>query len=166
MMLTLFYRLMEAHIIPLQLLVSLVVSGVYDVVNPRGQLSFVLRASLGICSGCRLLGFLTMVAFFYRYRRYHQLCVDLQEEDQRLASQLNDTKCEYDRSRTKQCDIGWREAVVFPVSGVLFGAIPALQATLTHLFTARLRYTVSLKPMYAKVSGSLDGGLELGKPVD
>jgi hypothetical protein len=41
---------------------------------------------------------------------------------------------------------GIAEAGLFVVGGFLYGAIPALQAEVSHLFTVRLTYVVSLKP--------------------
>ena len=43
-------------------------------------------------------------------------------------------------------NVGIFEVATFPIGGFLFGAIPALQAVLSHLFTDRLTYVVSLKP--------------------
>jgi hypothetical protein len=36
--------------------------------------------------------------------------------------------------------------MLFPIGGFVFGAIPAMHAEISHLFTDRLTYVVSLKP--------------------
>lgn len=41
---------------------------------------------------------------------------------------------------------GFLEGVLFPIGGLIFGGIPATQAVISHLFTERLVYVVSLKP--------------------
>ncbi|KAK5685058.1 hypothetical protein LTS10_003133 [Elasticomyces elasticus] len=153
-MLTMLHRLLEAHILPLQLVVALTSSTLYDTAKSTDSLPFVLRASFVICSACRLSGFAAMVLFVYRYKKYHHLCVELRRADERLAQKLGDADGEKDAEPTTLASIGWREAVVFPVAGVLFGAVPALQATLMHLYSVRLVYTVSLKPLYAKTPRS------------
>ncbi|KAK3659987.1 hypothetical protein LTR56_000913 [Elasticomyces elasticus] len=153
-MLTMLYRLLEAHILPLQLVVALTSSTLYDTAKSSRPLPSVLRVSFIICRACRLLGFGAMILFVYRYRAYHYLCVELRRADEKLARKLGDADNEKGAEPTTMASIGWREAVVFPVAGVLFGAIPALQATLMHLYSVRLVYTVSLKPLSARTQRS------------
>ena len=47
---------------------------------------------------------------------------------------------------------GWKppylfDRIVFPVAGVLYGALPAIYAQLAHFWTDKLTYGVSMKPI-------------------
>ena len=62
------------------------------------------------------------------------------------------------------------EAVLFPLGATIFGVIPALQAVVSHIFTQRLTYIVSLKPQLlirrqqVEESGDDARGRSLGTP--
>lgn len=89
-----------------------------------------------------------MIVFFYRYEKYHRLCVGLRQEEMRRAGMLEEMT-EHDGFSQKVFQhAGLFEAALFPIGGFVFGAIPALQAVLSHVFTDRLTYVVSLKPQF------------------
>ncbi len=142
---TVFLRLWEAHMIPLHLALVLTISGLYKAVHPDSHIPMMLNTSLDICSVLRLLGFLIMMAFLYRYNRYHRLCLRLRIEDAQLARGEGVSWGENISSHRSA--IGMHEAVLFPLGGLLFGALPALQATVMHVFTTQLHYVVSAKPL-------------------
>lgn len=141
----LFHRLFEAHFLPLHLSLILATATIYD--NVWGHLiPRDLSMALHICSLSRWVGWVLIVTFFYRYEKYHRICVQLRKEDMINAGMKKEAG-EEDRFSPEV--FKWfrlMEAGIFPFGGFLFGAIPALQAVLSHVFTERITYHVSLKP--------------------
>ncbi|KAF2173915.1 hypothetical protein M409DRAFT_62133 [Zasmidium cellare ATCC 36951] len=143
---TLYHRLFEAHFLPIHLAVILTTSSIYSAFLPSFLVPHVLKVALDFSGFCRLIGFCTMLTFFYLYERYHRLCVGLRKEEMRRAGMLEDME-EADGFTANVFQVaGLFEAALFPIGGFIFGAIPAMQAVLSHLFTDRLTYVVSLKP--------------------
>ena len=142
---TLFHRLFEAHFLPTHLVVILTTSAVYDIawgpLVPRE-----LALALYICSICRWIGWTLIVIFFYRYEKYHQLCVAHRQEEMRKAGLLKDGTEHYGFCHSAFLWFGLLEAGIFPLGGFIYGALPACQAILSHVFTDKLAYQVSLKP--------------------
>jgi hypothetical protein len=87
-----------------------------------------------------------MMCFFHRYEQYHRLCIGLRREEMREAGLLEGMVKDDTFSPNVFLGGGMFEAALFPLGAFIFGAIPALQAVVTHVFTERLTYTVSLKP--------------------
>lgn len=160
--LTLFHRLFEAHIIPAHLVSILATLASYDATNAGGGVHLILRTTLALCSACRAFGFMTMVAFIYRYNGYHQLCAALHAEDGERSDPTHTAIVDDHELEVKALRIGPWEAVVFPIGGVIFGALPALQATVMHIWTAHLHYSVSLKPLTVQRKDKNSDLLELG----
>ena len=140
-----FHRLFEAHFLPLHLVLILTAATVYT--NIGGDLiPREIDLALYFCGICRLVGWALIVTFFFRYETYHRLCVELRREDMRRAG-MKDEAAEEENFNTRVFQwFGLFEAGIFPLGGFLYGAIPALQAVISHLFTDRLTYHVSLKP--------------------
>jgi hypothetical protein len=146
---TLYMRLFEAHFLPIHLCVILTTSSVFTMFYPSFLIPEVLKIALDFAGWCRLAGWLLMLCYFWRYETYHKLCVGLRQEEMRKAGMLEDMQ-EHDGFSTNVFQIaGFVEAGLFPIGGFIFGAIPALQAVLSHVFTDRLVYVVSLKPQLA-----------------
>ena len=148
-LITIFHRLFEAHFLPTHLAVILTTSGIYTLLHPSFLIPSALKLALDVSGWLRLVGFCTMLVFFFLYERYHKLCVGLRQEEMRRAGLLEDMRdndgfCH----RTFQV-AGLLETATFPIGGFIFGAIPAMQAVISHLFTDRLTYVVSLKPQLA-----------------
>ncbi|KAF2213719.1 hypothetical protein CERZMDRAFT_39472 [Cercospora zeae-maydis SCOH1-5] len=136
----------EAHFLPVHLCVILITSGIYTFFTPSFLVPTVFKMALDFSSHCRLFGWCTMLCYFYLYDRYHKLCVGLRQEEMRQAGLLGDME-DNDSITTNIFQLaGLFEAALFPIGGVVFGAIPAIQAELSHFFTERLTYVVSLKP--------------------
>jgi hypothetical protein len=144
--LTVFYRLFEAHFLPTQLALVLTTSGCYNLAYPSFLMPFLLKETLQVCSACRLISFGLMMCFFHRYEQYHRLCIGLRREEMREAGLLEGMVKDDTFSPNVFLGGGMFEAALFPLGAFIFGAIPALQAVVTHVFTERLTYTVSLKP--------------------
>lgn len=146
---TLYHRVFEAHFLPIHLCVILSISAIYGLLIPSFLVPRILRIALEVSGWCRLAGFLLMLLFFHRYSKYHLLCLELRQEEMRRAGLLDDMIDNDGFSSSVFQVAGLAEAIVFPIGGFAFGAIPALQAVLSHLFTDRLTYVVSLKPQLA-----------------
>jgi len=148
-LLTLYQRLFEAHFLPIHLVVILTTSSIFTFFYPGFLIPEVLHLALDFSGWCRLAGWLLMLCFFHRYDQYHRLCVGLRQEEMRKAGMLDDMT-EHDGFSPHVWQVaGFWEAGLFPIGGFIFGAIPALQAVLSHLFTDKLTYVVSLKPQFA-----------------
>ena len=145
--LTLYSRLFEAHFLPTHLVLILIATALYDLFCPTFLMPGALRVALAFSGWCRFVGFCLMVYFFYRYEQYHQLCIGMRVEEMREAGLLEDMEeTDSDFSPNVFLKFGIVEAMTFPLGGIIYGAMPALQAVLMHLFTERLTYVVSLKP--------------------
>jgi hypothetical protein len=140
-----FLRLFEAHFLPLHLPLILAVSAIYEnftsLIFPRE-----FAMALAFASYCRWVGWVLVVCFFYRYETYLKLCVRLRKEEMRQAGLVNDENADEGYCPRVFRWFGVMEAGTFPLGGFVFGAIPACQAILSHVFTERLTYQVSLKP--------------------
>jgi hypothetical protein len=148
-LMTVFHRLFEAHFLPIHLAVILSTSGIYTLFYPPFLIPPALKMALDISGWCRLIGFCTMIFFFYLYERYHRLCVGLRQEEMRRAGMLEDMKQGDGFTHNTFQFAGILEAVLFPLGGFAFGAIPAMHAVVCHMFTDKLTYVVSLKPQFA-----------------
>ncbi|KAI7349720.1 hypothetical protein KC320_g5922 [Hortaea werneckii] len=147
--LTLYVRLFEAHFLPIHLAVILTTSSIFQFVVPGFMMPEVLRLALNFAGWCRLAGWLLMLLFFHRYNQYHRLCVALRKDEMRKAGMLGEVS-EHDGFTSQVFQVaGLLECGLFPLGGFIFGAIPALQAVVSHVFTDRLTYVVSLKPQFA-----------------
>ncbi|KAF2772456.1 hypothetical protein EJ03DRAFT_266627 [Teratosphaeria nubilosa] len=146
---TLSMRMFEAHFLPIHLAVILTTSSIFTLFYPRFLIPEVLKMAMDFSGWCRLAGWLLMLAYFWRYETYHRLCVSLRQEEMRRAGMLEQMKENDGFSHRVFQVAGFMEAGLFPLGGFIFGAIPAVQAVLSHIFTDRLVYVVSLKPQLA-----------------
>lgn len=111
-----------------------------------------------------------MISFIYRYEQYHRLCTGLRKEEMRKAGLLEEMAAFDTFSPNVFLKGGIFEAMVFPIAGFIFGVIPALQAVIMHVFTERLTYIVSLKPLLAnrqqqiESTGSVDVDIDVRSP--
>lgn len=143
-----FERLFEAHFLPTHLVLVLLTAEWHTFFHPEFPLPATIRATLNICSLSRWLSFLLVLAYFYRYDQYHRRCVELRKKEMRVAGLLHQLDEHDGFTPTSLLGGGLLGAALFPVGGVLFGALPALQAVICHVFTERLMYVVSLKPRF------------------
>lgn len=142
----LYHRLFEAHFLPTHLYVVLVCSSLYTFFYSNIPIPSILQVALDIAGWARLMGFCTMIFFFYNYERYHNLCVGLRQEEMRRVGLLDEMVSNDSVSTKVYQYAGFLEGVLFPISGLVFGGLPATQAVVSHLFTERLVYVVSMKP--------------------
>jgi len=102
-----------------------------------------------LCSWLRALGYLSMLGYFILYRRYHRICLRSRENYMRTAGLYEDFKKKDYFSTSCFPVLGIFEVAIFPISGFLFGSIPAAVAITSHLWTDSLVYVVSIKPQAA-----------------
>ncbi|KAK4614109.1 hypothetical protein CLAFUW4_08867 [Fulvia fulva] len=146
---TLYHRIFEAHFLPIHLATILTCSEIYSFFYPKFLVPTILHHALQLSGFCRLIGFCSMLTYFYHYERYHRLCVGLRKEEMRRAGLLEEMEENDGFTPNVFLYIGLFEVATFPIGGFVMGAIPALQAVISHLFTDRLTYVVSLKPTKA-----------------
>ena len=157
-LLLLYSRLYEAHFLPAHLTVALISAVIYTSVQaPPAHASPadyptpaypLLLWSFSFTGTLRLLGFLGTACFIRLYERYHAACVRAREDEMRAAGLWADMAFAHRSLREN-----WTDYVALPVNGVLFGTAPAVIAGMCHLWTDRLVYTVSAKPLKKLASG-------------
>lgn len=112
--------------------------------------------SLQICDVLRIVGMGILLALVRRYNAYYRVCNELRAEDMREGSKRHPECTEVESEFRAYCPVksGFLEAAAAPLVGLLLGALPALQATVMHLFTIKLQYVVSAKPLFAKMASN------------
>ena len=83
-----------------------------------------------------------MLFWYYLYERYHWVCVSLRQSEMRKAGLYDETEFSF-RLGSRY----WLEWIAFPISGVIFAALPMMVAQWSHLWTERLVYQVTAKPI-------------------
>ncbi|KAL4894814.1 hypothetical protein BDV59DRAFT_175025 [Aspergillus ambiguus] len=100
--------------------------------------------AFGITAVLRTASFFGMNVCLLLYDRWHALCLRTRQDDM-VAAGLGDcgfsTRCWWHGSILL-------ERVCFPIAGTIFGPIPTFQAVFSHLWTDRLEYRVSKKPVF------------------
>lgn len=168
---TVFRRLFEAHIVPLHVMVAVALPALYQSVRADLQIPVLLASTLHLCNLLRLLSLFILLIFIQRYGRYYDLCRRLRASDQRASDPKRAETTELvDEVRAHRWRIvhGLLEIAASLIAGLLFGALPALQATIMHLWTTRLQYMVSFKPLLAPSSPSnfdAEQAREEGRPT-
>ena len=152
---TMFYRLFEAHILPGQVLPILLVAfivipnkanffpwinnyiwGLISEARPHP----VLLLSMSLCQILQMLSFIGTITMVTYYEKYHQwVGVERWERFTHLGKRSS-LQCK----RTKLHLFDW---VCGSVSGIVFGVLPLYHAQISHIFTNRLDYKVASKPV-------------------
>jgi Glycosyl transferase family group 2 len=141
----LFHLLWEAHLSPSHFVLTLLASALYTLSTPRSDIHPHLLWAFSVCAVLRNISFLLMQLVFSLYEDLHALCVYKRASDMRDAGiSDSDTMFSY-REPMRWTYLA--ERVLFPVAGVVFGTVPALQAQLCHFWTDKLVYTVTAKPL-------------------
>lgn len=147
-----FSRLFEAHFLPAHLFLMIVTSAAFTPGSGKNNNNSWLYFVLDLTGYMRLVSYFVMVAYFaFFYERYHRICVQAREREMikaGLHSQMADQFSKRGRSNWQF----WPDYFLFPVSGVMFGAICLFQAVFSHFWTDKLVYLVSAKPVRALVA--------------
>lgn len=140
--LVLFHRIFEAHFLPMLLPLSVIASAVYQLFVPAAVTPPALLCAFRVCGILRNLSFGIMIFWFHLYERYHYVCVSIREVEMTRAGLKEDVDFTYRRGA-----MFWVDWFIFPLAGVMFGALPAIKAQGSLIFTDRLGYKVTLKPL-------------------
>lgn len=144
----LFHRLFEAHFLPTHLTIALLSAIIYSACVPADATNPYLQWSFGFNGTLRLIGLILTVCYVYLYEGYHRICVRTREDEMKRVGL-------WERMPDGFSHRSWRRNLIdyslMPVTGALFGTIPAMVAEICHFWTDRLVYTVSAKPLLKKV---------------
>lgn len=93
------------------------------------------------------------------YESFHAVAVRSREDEMKRAGLYEDMQGEFSHRHWRR---NWIDYTCLPLTGTLYGTIPGVMAELSHLFTDRLVYTVSAKPLLQRrVAGEVDKGIAL-----
>ncbi|KAF4122415.1 hypothetical protein GMORB2_7407 [Geosmithia morbida] len=134
------HRLYEAHIMPVHMPIFVVASTIFLYVTEGKEDTGNLHWLLEICGPLRALGFMAGAGYIFLYERYHHACVAMREKEMKDAG-LYQGMCFSHRSFRNN----WGDYAMVPIVAPLYGAIPCIQAEVSHFWTAELVYTVSKK---------------------
>ncbi|MCJ1389691.1 hypothetical protein MMC18_002548 [Xylographa bjoerkii] len=139
----LFHRLFEAHFLPSHLTIALVSAVLYSTLVPPILTHRWLLWSFGFNATMRLIGFCLFSFYLFLYESYHQLCVRTREDEMKRAGLWDRMQGGFTHRTWKRNFIDY---CLMPVTGTMFGTIPAVMAEISHFWTDQLVYTVSAKP--------------------
>jgi hypothetical protein len=157
----LLHLLWEAHILPTHFVLMLLFSVIYTALTPVDKIHPQLLWAFATCTTTRNASFVVMQVAFTLYDSYHHLCVTTHAQNMQVAGISNETFVFRYPWEAKYL----AERILFPVSGAIYSAAPAVYAQVCHFWTDRLVYNVSLKPTrtWSDVSRASDGlGLDVG----
>ncbi|KKK13941.1 hypothetical protein ARAM_005608 [Aspergillus rambellii] len=145
--LALLHLLWEAHFLPCHLVILLLFSTVSEQLTPREALHPDMAWAFWFTGLLRAGSFVWMNLCLVLYERWYAVCLQTRKTDM-LAAQVADTGFSVRR--------WWHlpmllERLVFPVAGMVFGAVPTVHAVFSHFWTDRLEYRVSKKPKFASL---------------
>lgn len=154
-----FMRLFEAHVLPVHLTIVLLASTIYQVIVPAADRTPLMTFFLNFTAFLRTLSFCVMILFFSLfYERFHATCITAREQAMKRAGlyeQLSDQFSYRSRQRLQT----WIDYFIFPVAGMIFGSLTAVQATMSHFWTDRLVYVVSQKPLLERMAVKLEAAV-------
>lgn len=140
--LPLFHLLWEAHMLPVHFVMIIVASGLYTYFKPVDLIHPDLAWAFHFMDVARFVGFLVMQVALTLYASYHHVCVTQRSNDMVRAG-ISESYA-YRQSWSGKYLL---DRIAFPVAGVMYGALPAVYAQFAHLFTDKLTYGVSVKPL-------------------
>ncbi|KAK5019064.1 hypothetical protein LTR16_000899 [Cryomyces antarcticus] len=142
-MIVLFHRLYEAHFLPVHLGTLVLSSLLYTATRPASAIPASLLWAFQVTAYLRTFSALGIIRLFTLYEDYHRTCVRTREEEMQRAGLAQRMRGSFVKRKfwPNVCDYA-----LFPVSGMLFGSVPAMHAQICHFWTVDLTYTVSKKP--------------------
>ena len=139
--LALLYMLWQAHFFLLHFFISIVLSGILTAFQPASAINPKIHAALSLGGRVRIFCFILLNVTFFFYNALHDVCSQARSEDMAAAK----LPCVVETRRwfhAKQL----AEHPVLPLVGIIYGALPALVAQVSHLWTEDLVYVVARKP--------------------
>ena len=134
------HRLFEAHFLPVHMTVLVFASAVYVWAAEGNGDAHGIAWIFTMSTILRTMGFMGVGGYLFFYEEFHRICVTARQREMERAN-LADGMCFSYRSIKKNCV----DYVLVPLVAPLYGAIPCLQAELSHFWTVDLAYAVSKK---------------------
>lgn len=141
----LFLRLFEAHIFPLHLSCILLASKYYSSHLNSSRTSPYLQTVLKVTEYAQTANFILMaICLSTAYANFYNVCVQARQWEMRKAG-LHDFA--FQSSPRGRFSVGSiLDILSLPVTSMLFGTFPLLQAVVSHFWSDSLMYRVSGKP--------------------
>ncbi|KAI7776571.1 hypothetical protein LA080_004776 [Diaporthe eres] len=141
----LFLRLFEAHILPLHFSFILIASNYYSAHLNSSKTSPYLELVLKITGYAQTANSILMaICLSTAYANFYNVCVQARQWEMRKAG-LHDFA--FHSSTRERWSLGSiLDILSLPVTSMLFGTLPLLQAVVSHFWSDRLLYRVSGKP--------------------
>lgn len=141
----LFLRLFEAHILPLHFSFILIASNYYSAHLNSSKTSPYLELVLKITGYAQTANSVLMaICLSTAYADFYNVCVQARHWEMRKAG-LHDFA--FQSSTRERWSLGSiLDIISLPVTSMLFGTLPLLQAVVSHFWSDRLLYRVSGKP--------------------
>jgi hypothetical protein len=139
----LLHMLWEAHFLPVHFTLLLIFSAIYTVFMPTELMHPFIGWAFWFTSLLRTLSFIAMNVALLFYDRYHTISVEARVRDMESAALPDGFSFRHLLSVRFLAD-----RLLFPVAGTIFGSIPAIQAEISHFWTDKLVYRVSVKPLF------------------
>lgn len=142
----LFLRLFEAHILPLHISCILIASSYYSSSLNSSKISPSLETVLTLTAWARTVnGVIMAICLTTAYADFHKVCVQARTWEMRKA-ELHEFA--FGSSVGGRWSLqSFLDILSLPVTSMVFGTLPLLQAVVSHLWSDRLLYQVSGKPI-------------------
>jgi hypothetical protein len=145
----LFLRLFEAHILPLHISCILIASSYYSSYSTPSNNSRYLELTLQYTELLRTVnGILMAICLSTAYAGFYKTCVQARQWEMRKAGLHEFT---FGPSTGGRWSLGSiLDILSLPITTMVFGTLPLLQAVLSHCWTDALIYRVTGKPVNSK----------------
>ncbi|KAF4212100.1 hypothetical protein CNMCM8980_002093 [Aspergillus fumigatiaffinis] len=134
--LALVHLLWEAHFLPCHLIILMLFSTIYTLLNPPASLHPTMAWAFDLTNVLRASSFIGMNMCIFLYEPWHALCVRTRKTDMQEANVADAGFSE----RVWWSPAQLVERVCFPIAGTVFGGIPTVHAVFSHFWTDRLVY--------------------------
>ncbi|KAL1902831.1 hypothetical protein Sste5346_000742 [Sporothrix stenoceras] len=139
-LIVLFHRLFEAHFLPVQMTILVVMSTLYMWVTEGADDIHGVNWIFQICKYLRTLGFMQVAFYLFMYENFHKIAVATREKEMNDAGLAKGMNFSHRTLRKNFIDY-----IMVPLVAPIYGAIPCAQAQICHFWTVDLVYTVSKK---------------------
>jgi len=136
----LFHRLFEAHFLSVQMTTLVLGTTIYVWLTEGNGDPHRLQWIFTVSNVLRTLGFMEVALLLFLYEGYHRLCVEAREREMVEAGLSEGMRFSHRTVKKNFIDY-----VMVPLVAPIYGAIPAVQAQISHFWTLDLVYTVSTK---------------------
>ncbi|KAL2067501.1 hypothetical protein VTL71DRAFT_1926 [Oculimacula yallundae] len=136
-------RMFEAHFLPQHITFLILGGALYTLLTPTQQVPRLLLQVLDLTGYMRVVTAMAFIYFFTFYEPYHKICLQTREKEMArvgLADRMVDA---FSHRSLKAHGLDF---CVFPISGVIYGTVPAVVAMFRQFWTLDLVYNVSMKP--------------------